>query len=235
MACADVQSANIVGYNTTALNAAYYAGGATFITIGAEGANLSEFKPSGLPNISNGQVIIQTLDNYGVSTGTYKYYQGSKVPKYANNGWYNSSDVLITKENDVTFAPGDGLWIKGTATASLIVSGEVSLASVTKNLNAAYALLCNPFPMGISIRKITPAGIAAISNGQIIIQTLDNYGVSTGTYKYYQGSKVPKYATNGWYNSNDVLITDANDVVFNPGQGLWVKGTATATLTFSAE
>ena len=234
MACADVQSANIVGYIDKGLNKNFTACGSSFITIGVEGMKLTTIKPKGIPAMSNGQIQIQVLDNLGNATKTYKYYQGSKVKAFATDGWYDNT-TLITSENDVTFMPGQGLWVKGTIdNTGITTAGEVSFDDVQKQLNVNFVMLCNPFPQQIKLSKnIKAGGLAATSNGQVQIQELDNLGNATKTYKYYQGSKVKAFATDGWY-LNTTLITAENDVTFEPGQGLWVKGSiASATLTFT--
>ena len=105
-----LESANIVGYSTTALQAGFKAAGASFISIGKDGCNLSEIIPTGFDKTTGG-VQIQLLNNAGVTTTTYKYYKGGRGT-YATDGWYDGT-TLITAEKDVTFAPGDGLWVYG--------------------------------------------------------------------------------------------------------------------------
>ena len=105
-----LESANIVGYSITALQAGFKAAGASFISIGKDGCNLSEIIPTGFDK-STGAVQIQLLNNAGVTTTTYKYYKGGRGT-YATDGWYDGT-TLITAEKDVTFAPGDGLWVYG--------------------------------------------------------------------------------------------------------------------------
>jgi hypothetical protein len=107
---AELASANIVGYSTTALQAGFKAAGASFISIGKDGCNLTEIVPTGFDKTTGG-VQIQLLNNAGVTTTTYKYYKGGRGT-YATDGWYDGT-TLITADNDVTFAHGDGLWVYG--------------------------------------------------------------------------------------------------------------------------
>ena len=222
-----LESANIVGYSTTALQAGFKAAGASFISIGKDGCNLSEIIPAGFDK-STGAVQIQLLNNAGVTTTTYKYYKGGRGT-YATDGWYDGT-TLITAEKDVTFAPGDGLWIYGADGYSFQTSGEVKLSNVTRNLKTGFTMFSNPFPMDLKLTNITPAGFDK-STGAVQIQLLNNAGVTTTTYKYYKGGR-GTYATDGWYDGT-TLITAEKDVTFAPGDGLWVYGADGYTITFS--
>ena len=223
----ELASANVVGYQEVSLRSGLKAVGASFATIGAEGCKLTQIKPAGF-NTSAGAVSIQILDNYGQTTTTYSYYKGGRGA-YATEGWYNGT-TRITADNDITFAPGTGLWMKGADGYTFTTSGEVLFDDVTCQLRSGLIMLANPYPMDVKLTNLKPAGFNT-SAGAVSIQILDNYGQTTTTYSYYKGGR-GAYATEGWYNGTTRITAD-NDVTFVSGDGLWVKGADGYTLTFS--
>ena len=59
-------------------------------------------------------------------------------------------------------------------------------------------------------------------NGDIYIEILDSLGRTTDTYYWYQNARGKE---DGWYNDDgDLIGEDVDDVVFNPGTGLWLTG-----------
>ena len=241
MACADVTSANIVGYNTTALTKNNTAAGATFLTIGEEGAKFSSFQLQGVSAtaIVPGSITIQTLDNLGNKDKIWKYYQNVKSGAWKGKlGWFDEDGEQMTTEHDYIFPVGTGLWIKGLAGASLQMSGEVMLDKLVCELNKNNVLLCNPYPCEITLAKnIELGGVSetAIVPGSITIQTLDDLGNKDKIWKYYQNVKSGAWKGKlGWFDEDGNQITEDNDAVFPAGKGLWVKGLAGATLTFKS-
>ena len=223
-----LESANVVGYSTTSLQTGFTAAGAGFVSVGAEGCKLTDIKPAGFQT-SNGAVQIQLLNSQGKTTDTYKYYKGGRGA-YATEGWYNGT-TLITAENNVTFAPGTGLWVYGTDGYTLQTSGEVLTSSTTVQLCTGFRMVGNPYPTGLKLTSIVPAGFQT-SNGAIQIQVLNSVGKTTATYKYYKGGR-GAYATDGWYDGATRITAD-NDVTFDPGVALWVYGADGYTLTFTS-
>ena len=241
MACADVTSANIVGYNTTELSKNFYAGGASFVTIGEDGFKFSDIKLQGVgaSAVVPGSITIQTLDDGGNKDKIWKYYQNVKSGAWKGKlGWFDEDGEQMTIEHDYTFPAGTGLWIKGLAGASLQMSGEVFVGELTITLNKNFALLCNPFPCEITLAKnIELGGVSetAIVPGSISIQTLDDGGNKDKIWKYYQNVKSGAWKGKlGWFDEDGNQITEDNDATFPAGKGLWVKGLAGATLTFKS-
>ena len=160
-------------------------------------------------------------------TKTYKFYQGGRAP-YATDGWYLEKD-LITAENDVLFEAGTGLWMSGIEGASFTTSGEVLEGDLVVPLQNGFKMVANPYPTTITLTKIQPI-VTGKCNGAIQIQLLNKNGVMTKTYKYYQGGRAP-YATDGWYEEK-TLITEANDISFEGGTGLWMSGVTDSSVKF---
>ena len=62
-----------------------------------------------------GTIRIQILDANGITTKTYAYFKnaGSRS-SYGADGWYDMhGDVLITNDNNPSFAAGEALWFGG--------------------------------------------------------------------------------------------------------------------------
>lgn len=222
-----ITSANVVGYSTTELCAGAKATGASFLSIGEDGCKLTDIVPTGFDKTTGG-VAIQILDNYGLMAKIYKYYKGGRG-SFATDGWYDGT-TRITTENDVVFAPGTGLWMTGSDGYSFQTSGQVLFDNVVCKLRTGATMIANPYPMSLKLTNITPAGFEKTSGG-VAIQILDNYGMTTKTYKYYKGGRAA-YAVDGWYDGT-TRITLENDVAFEPGAGLWVDGADGYTLTLS--
>ena len=122
VACADVTSANIVGYETMGLNANNTAAGATFLSVGTDGFKLSSLVLSGVSDTATvaGTINIQTLDKLGNKDKKYTYYQNVKGGEWKDKkGWFDEDKKQITEDNDFVIPAGKGLWVKGLNNATL--------------------------------------------------------------------------------------------------------------------
>ena len=231
-----------VGYLQSSLNSSgNTAIGPSFQSIGSEGIKLTEIKVTGLAEGAtvNGTINIQVLSNDGTVNAKYIYYQNVKNGgNKGKEGWYLNGSTQITVENDVLFAVGQGLWVKGISGAKLQSSGQVLFDDVIKSLpSSGNVMLCNPYPQDITLAKnVKVAGLAegATINGTINIQVLSNDGTVASKYIYYQNVKNGgNKGKEGWYLNGSTQITEAADVTFPIGQGLWVKGASGASLKFT--
>lgn len=215
---------------TKDLSAGQQAVGGSFVAIGTNGCWLSELSVAGVDK-SNAAITIQVLGSTGNTTATYNFYKGS-TGIHKTDGWYiGAGATRITKANDVYFASGTGLWVKGVNGANMTCSGEVPTNALSVKLAAGQQLLANPFPAGTKLTKINISGVDK-SNAGITIQILGSTGNTTATYNYYKGS-TGIHKTDGWYiGAGATRITEDNDVPFEAGAGLWVKGMAGAVMTF---
>ena len=199
-------SANTVGYNGSALDEDFGAvmTGPQFVTPGG-----SAFLLTNLVLVSEGDtagaIEIQTLTNAG-DTGDEDY-------TWTGEEWIDTdSGDPVT---DVTFAPGQGLWVynySGEAVAFRSL-GEVNASDVTYPLDEDFGAVAivNPYPTEVALDDITFITEADIG-GAIEIQTLTNAG-DTGDEDYtWDGEK--------WIDTDTgVPVTN---VTFAPGKGLWV-------------
>ena len=123
---AEINSANIVGFSDTGLNAGYKLLGPTFTMVGnAAGAKVSDLAVKGYLGNENfvdagseGDFNFQFLDSAGRSDGAYLWVHPwdweLEEPTWAADGyWYDVSagtEVIAGSENDIEIPAGKGIW-----------------------------------------------------------------------------------------------------------------------------
>ena len=185
---------------------------------------ITSFMPVGDDTYNH--VEIQTLDNAGYTVDSYVWTdEGGE--DWDQTGWVDGDNNIVT---DVTFAPGQGLWVFGSAaTQGLQTAGLVGKSDVVVTLRAGASGIGNPFPVAINLSDILPEGEDTYNH--VEIQTLDNAGYTVDSYVWTdEGGE--DWDQTGWVDGDNNIVTD---VTFAPGQGLWVYGSSTAqTLRFPA-
>ncbi len=204
---------------------------AQFFGLNLEGISLDDIVPTGASVAENeadseGVISIQVLNKNGVAEATYNYYNF----KHASNsnkdkhGWYLGKNLA----SDVTFEPGQGLWVQGSENeVALQQSGAIRNEDVAIRIGSGFTAVGNPFPVAVALNDLvligdTVAENGADSQGVISIQVLNKNGVAEATYNYYNF----KHASNsnkdkhGWYLGKNLV----SDVTFEAGQGLWIQG-----------
>ena len=98
--------------------------GACFIPVQGNTFDLTQLKISGYDaeDGTEGDVYIQTLDEYGRTVANYTYYD---VPGELT-GWLDDDDNEIS-EGDVEFQAGEGLWTFSSADGFTFVFPGVAL------------------------------------------------------------------------------------------------------------
>ena len=165
-ASADVESANICGYqNIDVIN------GYKFFTVTFE--NLSDAQNFKLSDIKctkddgsewlrtgagtkacNGAISVRKISTGGIYGTEYKYY-GKNATDTFGPGWYEGDRVddgsnLITKDNDLNLQPGEGLLVYSSKSAAkFVVAGGVRLTSFTGDVANGYAFGGNNTPVQI--------------------------------------------------------------------------------------
>ena len=154
-------------------------------------------------------VQIQTLDAAGYTVDTYDW-----------NDWANDTACWVDSDwnpiEGITIAPGQGLWVMGSAsTQGVQAAGQVGTSDVVVSLRSGGTATGNPFPTKISLQDIIAEGDEASDNVQI--QILDAAGYTLKTYDW-----------NDWANDSACWVdSDWNPIEgvdILPGQGLWVMG-----------
>lgn len=199
-----------VGYAQSELQTGYTMATPQFLTVGGSDTfDLQAIKPTG--NDTSDNIYIQTLDNAGYTVATYGWNDwAADVPC-----WVDDDYAPI---NDVSFAPGQGLWIQGlNANQGIQTSGCIGKNDISVVLQAGYTAVGNPFPVSLSLQDIIAVGDECSDN--VYIQTLDNAGYTVATYSWNDwAADVPC-----WVDDDYAPVVG---VVFAPGQGLWVQGTS---------
>ena len=185
---------------------------------------ISNIVPVGDDTYNN--VAIQRLDSAGRTVENYVWTdaggeEGDQI------GWVNDENEIVS---DVSFIPGEGLWIYGSADGQGIqTAGSVGTRDITVQLKAGGIGTGNPFPLSVNLSDLIPSGDETYNN--VSIQTLDSAGRTVENYVWTDaggedGDQI------GWVNDDNELVTS---VFFQPGQGLWVYGSSeNQYLTFPA-
>ena len=189
-----------------------------FVNIGSnESFPLQSIIPTG-DNLSD-NVFLQTLDAYGRTVDSYNWIDWAG-PDSDQEAWADDDGNII---EDVTFEPGQGLWIYGvSADQSIQTAGKVGTSDVTVTLLAGAVGAGNPFPVAINLQDILPEGEDLSDN--VFIQTLDAYGRTVDSYNWIDWAG-PDSDQEAWADDDGNII---EDVTFEPGQGLWIYGTSTS-------
>ena len=232
---ADVQSSNVVGYNTTTLLPNDYTMfGVQFENVSGGGVRLGDLtgnffgggSAADADNILVWEDGVYTVYYYGV-------WNDPENPDW-DNLWYDAEDA---DASDVTIPAGTACWYlrRSAASASLTVSGAVKVTPTTKTILANdYTMFSNPYPTAISFKDLTIAspfggGSAADADNILVwesgVYTVYYYGV-------WNDPDNPDW-DNLWYDAEDA---DASDVTIGTGLACWyLRRTNTATtLSFSS-
>ena len=254
MACAEVSSANIVGYNTINLTKEYSLFTVNFTKTDGTPLTVQEAIPPTagmtLAKAITAADQIQVMDSEGTYNSSYylsngEYGKGKYNPA-ASNKW-----VLLTKANspapteDTLPVGSTFFYVSRGAKAgnphSVQMAGGVDMnTSETFVINKAYTLIGCPFPTDVAINggiQVTGATEAKAITAADQIQIMDDEGTYNSSYylsngEYGKGKYNPA-ASNKW-----VLLTKANSPTptedpFPCGKGaFYVSRKCNGTLTF---
>jgi hypothetical protein len=211
-----VESANIVGYQTLAATGQYFSSGPTFITVGdANGEwKLGNISATGIDPSSD---FIQFLNPSTAATELYATYvdldtAGGDAEAV---GWYNLD--LDTKLDDQVFAAGTGFLssFANPAFVTLTYVGEVLQEETTLDLSGQnYPFVANFTPVDLTLGDLAATGMNPDSD---FVQFLSPSTAATGLYATYVDLDTAGGDTElvGWYNLD--LDTPLNDTPFPAG------------------
>ena len=170
--------ANVVGYAQSGLKLGGTLATPQFINIGNEnGMPISALVPTGEDTYNN--IAVQTLDAAGYTVDSYAWTDAGGE-SWDQIGWVDDENNIVT---DVTFAPGQALWVQGSSSAqSLQTAGKVGTSDVTVQLKLGGTLAGNPFPVSITIGDLVPTGEDTYNN--VAVQTLDAAGYTVDSYAW---------------------------------------------------
>ena len=230
----------------------------TFEDIGSETFSLSNLKcvrPDGedwlrtgfgtaAANACAGAITVRKIASNGAYGQEYKYYGKNSADTFGP-GWYVGDRAadgsnLVTTDNDVTLARGEGLIVYcGKTAATFRVAGGVVLTATTVDVANGYSFGGNCTPVLVKLSEVqclrsdgeawlrTGFGTAAANAcaGAITVRKIASNGAYGQEYKYYGRNSADTFGP-GWYIGDRAadgsnLITTENDVTFEPGEG-WI-------------
>ena len=188
-----------------------------------DSVDLTQIKVTGYDAESGteGEVNVQILDAYGMSSMAYYYYD---VPGDFT-AWLDGNDDEVSA-GTVILAPGEGMWVNAPSAAyGLQTAGQVPTSGIAVALRSGSKMVVNNTPVDVDLTAIDVTGYDAEAGteGDVNAQVLDAYGMSSMAYYYYD---VPGDFT-AWLDGNDDEVTEGT-VVVGPGEGLWVNAPSTS-------
>ena len=227
----------IVGYNQSALRPGFAMTGPDFLNVGKDAIDLMSITVGGeayAPGESGDTVYVSALNYDGSGAYCYSWmdYEGDYEP-----GWYDfDHDMAPLEEGQVMLDAGDALWVQGDDGFVLLYNGEVlTETQVAVPLRAGFKSVANPFPVALDLIKVTVGGEAYApgESGDTVYVSILNYdgsGACCYSWMDYEGDYEP-----GWYDfDHDMVPLEEEQIVLEPGQGLWVQGDDGFDLQFPA-
>ena len=236
---ADPVDSNIVGYVTKGLTAGKMdIVGTHFQNIGDTVVNIQDILPAagidiyGRDNLRVWDPVMATYirahyysETYDAADTDYEFDLGP--------GWGDDDGFRL----DFPITPGQGFWLQTRVNASVIIAGEVLKAedNTVSTLAGKMDLICNTFPVTISIQDILP-GTGIDIYGRDNLRVWDPV---TATYvrAHYYSETYDAADTDyefdlgpGWGDDDGFRL----DFPITPGQGFWLQTRNNASVLFSA-
>jgi len=242
---AQVESVNIVGYETKALVAGKFNMlGGTFNGVGKAGYSLNrDFKGENL-TAGPGSLTSDTIAIYDATTSAYTTYYLYEGDGEYPAGWYNAgSEEWFDDDYPNGLPAGTAFWYVAkdtTVNAKGTFSGDVPMdASYTKDLvRGKFNMVASPYPVALKLNdaaQVTLTGATA-GPGSLSADTIAIYNATTSaytTYYLYEGDGV--YPA-GWYNAgSEDLFEDDYPNGLPAGTPFWYvaqAGTGDFSITF---
>ncbi len=237
VACAEVESSNIVGYQTYELKNGFNLLTPVFTSCENDSyVNLSDLKLEGGRGEGTTEQI-QILSNSGGVLTRYYWVEKEAMWGIPPTGWYTS--VNFTKwdgtdeglmAKDVKFNVGDGLYFNvGSDDVKLLTSGNIKYEVAPIEISAGFTAIgnCSAVPMYLQdIEVIGGAGQGTTEEIQILNET----GAVVARYYWVEKEAMWGIPPTGWYTSVNFTKWDGTDeglmakgVKFEPGQGLYFQ------------
>jgi len=201
---AQVESVNIVGYQTISMPTGYRDYTSTFIPVGGDGTaiRLGDITPANFSGDNGDTIQFFNLNGSGSVSNTVTYYD--------SYGWCDASSFEVL--DDMTIPIGTGMFVYSSqADVTFTVAGEVKLDSFQLNVAAGYTVVGNSSPVAITLGDVVPTNFSG-DNGdtaQFFSTTGDGAVVTTATY----------YDNYGWCDASSFALLDT--MVLNPGDAFF--------------
>ena len=234
-----IESANTVGYSSTAVAAnTWYMAGVQF-TDTATGTSISlqdfvkgDFEPK--TYWDDETAIAPQVQIYGASGYTaYYYFDDAASGADEVTSWANFDGDAV----NVTLAPGSALWFKNpTGACNVTFAGQV-LAAGTKEITCtagAWNMIANPYPTALALNSdkvnwnVEPK--TYWDDETAIAPQIQVYGAGGYTaYYYFDDAASGADEVTAWANFDG----DAVDVSIPVGGAIWFKASDASTVTFT--
>ena len=169
---------------------------------------------------SSDSVLIMTLDSIGLTVDTYAWIDWYENPDTdeVESCWVDGD---FNKVDDISFAPGQALWVQGDSEDQMLTSaGKVGTSDVAVQLRSGATLAGNAFPVSLNLQDIRCSDGCSDS---VLIMTLDEIGLTVDTYAWidwYENTDTGKVES-CWVDGDFNKVDGVN---FEAGQGLWIQG-----------
>ena len=229
-----MESANVVGYAGADTLVGQAANGTCFVPVTGATFNLQELTVTGYDRADGfaGDVNVQTLDVVGRMVDLYTWVDVPADPEDPESeafyGWYDGNDEHV---DNVTFAPGAGLWTHSDSTDYKIQSaGQVPTTDLSVTLRVGQTMVANSTPVAVDLQNVYVGGYDHADGfaGDVNVQTLDTVGRMVDLYTWVDVPADPEdpesEAFYGWYDGNDELV---ENVQVGAGEALWTHSDST--------
>ncbi len=231
---AQVESQNIVGYNTVTLSQGY---NLVAVNFGTVGGGLGLTLQTLFPTTTNG-VLLAGFTGGSAATGdniafydpiagytVYYLYKGAKTSDTKNYKWVTAAGVVA---DDTPVASGTAFWFKKVAAGNLdaTVAGEaandVSTTMLVKpgynTFTSVYPIEWNPNDFGATYWTTNGAVAGSAATGDNIAFYDPTLGYTA--YYLYKGAKTSDTKNYKWVSATGVVVADK---IMVPGKGAWYK------------
>lgn len=241
MVYAQVESVNIVGYQTVTATGKYFSSGSTFVSVGSATGEwkLGDVTVSGMDPFAD---FIQFLSPATAGTVLYATYIDASVDEAYEGGgeligWWDPNGLGETSLNDEVLAAGTGFLCNFTSSGVVFTyAGEVLQGASTLDLSGMkYPMVANLTPVELTLGDITASGMDPFAD---FIQFLSPATAGTVLYATYIDASVDEAYEGGgeligWWDPNGLGETSLNDTVLAAGAAVLGNFTSTGVqITF---
>ncbi len=238
MAAAQVESQNIVGYNTLDAVPGYNQFTAAFKGVATtDGFNINDISGDTVTGTSlSAADVIQIWDTSGVTPGynVYFNYLYAGYEQYA--GWMTTGATYFDTDYPNGLPAGTAFWYlsRNAAPGALTVAGEVvSDPTTTLTIVPGYNMIANPYPAGLDLDAVVwPAGSKGTSLSTAdVVQIWDTTGATPGYNVYFNYLYVGYEQYAGWMTTGASYFADDYPDGVPVGQGFWYLSRGASNFT----
>ena len=219
-----------MGYNSAELTSGFKAAGASFAATSGT-MDLQDLKVTGYSDAFEGALNVQFLNANGRTTAQYFWADVPADPDDPDSeafyGWYDGDDQFA---ENVTIAPGTGLWVQSdSASYGLQSAGQVITVDTPVTLRSGFIMAASTIPVSVDIQDIYIGGYSDAFEGAINLQFLTANGKTSSQYFWADVPADPddpdSEAFYGWYDGDDQF---AENVTIPAGGAVWVQSDSAA-------